>query len=82
VGEKMSLMYRDAKLLVSTEVRYTTKGNAWLDGKRMTKVGEVVEICDDEVGEDGMLDISVSTVGGWDDVDCVRVPADHLRILI
>jgi hypothetical protein len=77
----MSLMYSDAKLLVSTEVRYTTKGNAYLDGKRMTKVGELVQICDDEVGDDGMLDIGVPTAGGWDDVCVVRVPANHLRIL-
>lgn len=77
----MPLMNLDAKLMVSTEVRYTTKGDAYLDGKRMTKVGEVVEIVDDEIGDDGMLDIGVSTVGGWDDVCVVRVPANHLRIL-
>ena len=41
----------------------------------------LVQICDDEIGDDGMLDIGVSTAGGWDDVCVVRVPANHLRIL-
>jgi hypothetical protein len=65
-----------AKLLVPVEVRYTTNPDSYLDGKRIAKAGETVDVVDIS---DGFALIAVGTTGGWDDRDVITVPRRNIR---